>query len=256
MLLLYVYFFFFLMIRRPPRSTRTDTLFPYTTLFRSVRSSIEGGSSLYESLAKHPVQFDELYQNLVHAGETAGVLETVLDTIASYKENIEALKGKIKKALFYPATVIAVAILVSAVLLVFVVPQFQNVFASFGADLPAFTMMIIRASDFMIAYWWLVLFIAGGTIGGLIFLKNRSLAFQHFLDRAILKLPVVGQIMHNSAIARFARTLAVTFQAGVPLVEALDIVAGATGNTVYETADKPIRDDVPDRKSNRLNSRH
>lgn len=213
-------------------------------LYTDIRTSIEGGSSLHESLSKHPVQFDELYRNLVHAGETAGVLETVLDTIASYKENIEALKGKIKKALFYPATVVAVAILVSAVLLVFVVPQFQNVFASFGADLPAFTKMIIGASDFMIAYWWLVAFVAGGTIGGLIFVKKRSLAFQHFLDRLILKLPVIGQIMHNSAIARFARTLAVTFAAGVPLVEALDIVAGATGNTVYETAVKRIRDDV------------
>jgi type IV pilus assembly protein PilC len=213
-------------------------------LYTDIRSSIEGGSSLHESLSKHPVQFDELYRNLVHAGETAGVLETVLDTIASYKENIEALKGKIKKALFYPATVVAVAILVSAVLLVFVVPQFQNVFASFGADLPAFTKMIIGASDFMIAYWWLMMIVAGGAIGGLIFLKKRSLAFQHFLDRLILKLPVIGQIMHNSAIARFSRTLAVTFAAGVPLVEALDIVAGATGNTVYETAVKRIRDDV------------
>src|SRR5690606_15859447 len=213
-------------------------------LYTDIRSSIEGGSSLHESLGKHPVQFDELYRNLVHAGETAGVLETVLDTIASYKENIESLKGKIKKALFYPATVIAVAILVSAILLIFVVPQFQNVFASFGADLPAFTKMIIAASDFMIAWWWAVLFVVGGTIGGLIYIKNRSLKVQHFLDRAILKLPVVGQIMHNSAIARFARTLAVTFQAGVPLVEALDIVSGATGNTVYEQAVKRIRDDV------------
>ena len=213
-------------------------------LYTDIRTSIEGGSSLHESLGKHPVQFDELYRNLVHAGETAGVLETVLDTIASYKENIESLKGKIKKALFYPATVIAVAILVSAILLIFVVPQFQNVFASFGADLPAFTKMIIAASDFMIAWWWAVLFVVGGTIGGLIYIKNRSLKVQHFLDRAILKLPVVGQIMHNSAIARFARTLAVTFQAGVPLVEALDIVSGATGNTVYEQAVKRIRDDV------------
>ena len=209
-----------------------------------IRAEVEGGGSLFEALSEHPVQFDELYTNLVAAGETAGVLETVLETIASYKENIETLKGKIKKALFYPATVIAVAILVSAVLLVFVVPQFQNVFASFGADLPAFTMMIVNASDFMIAYWWLVLLIVGGTGFGLIALKKRSLAFQHFLDRAILKMPVIGQIMHNSAIARFARTLAVTFQAGVPLVEALDIVAGATGNTVYETAVHRIRDDV------------
>lgn len=213
-------------------------------LYNDIRASIEGGSSLHESLGRHPVQFDELYRNLVHAGETAGVLETVLDTIANYKENIEALKGKIKKALFYPATVVAVAILVSAVLLIFVVPQFENVFKSFGADLPAFTMMIIGASRFIIAYWWLVLFVVVGTIGGFIFLKKRSLAFQHFLDRLILKLPVIGQIMHNSAIARFSRTLAVTFAAGVPLVEALDIVAGATGNTVYETAVKRIRDDV------------
>ena len=213
-------------------------------LYNSIRAEIEGGASLYEALGKHPVQFDELYRNLVKAGETAGVLETVLDTIASYKENIEALKGKIKKALFYPATVIAVAILVSAILLVFVVPQFQNVFASFGADLPAFTLMIIAASDFMIAYWWLVLFVVIGTGTAFVFFKKRSLAFAHLLDRLILKIPVVGQIMHNSAIARFARTLAVTFQAGVPLVEALDIVSGATGNTVYETAVKRIRDDV------------
>ncbi len=213
-------------------------------LFNDVRASIEGGSSLHEALGRHPVHFDELYRNLVHAGETAGVLETVLDTIANYKENTEALKGKIKKALFYPATVIAVAILVSAVLLVFVVPQFQNVFQSFGADLPAFTMMIIAASDFMIGYWWLVLFTVGGIGYGFVFFKKRSLAFQHFLDRAILKLPVIGQIMHNAAIARFARTLAVTFQAGVPLVEALDIVAGATGNSVYEQAVNRVRNDV------------
>ena len=213
-------------------------------LYTDIRSSIEGGSSLHEALGRHPVQFDELYRNLVHAGETAGVLETVLDTIASYKENIETLKGKIKKALFYPATVIAVAILVSAILLIFVVPQFQNVFASFGADLPAFTKMIIAASDFMIAYWWLVLFAVGGVGFAFVFAKKRSPAFAHFLDRVILKLPVVGQIMHNSAIARFARTLAVTFQAGVPLVEALDIVAGATGNQVYENAVHRVRDDV------------
>ena len=213
-------------------------------LYNDIRAEIEGGSSLYEALGKHPVQFDELYRNLVKAGEAAGVLETVLDTIASYKENIESLKGKIKKALFYPATVIAVAILVSAILLIFVVPQFQNVFASFGADLPAFTKMIIAASDFMISYWWLVLFIVVGVGTGFVFLKKRSLAFAHFLDRLILRLPVIGQIMHNSAIARFSRTLAVTFQAGVPLVEALDIVSGATGNTVYETAVKRIRDDV------------
>ena len=213
-------------------------------LVNGLRAEIESGSSIHEAMGKFPVQFDELYRNLVHAGESAGVLETVLDTIATYKENTETLKGKIKKALFYPATVVAVAILVSAVLLIFVVPQFQNVFASFGADLPAFTQMIVGASDFMLSYWWLILFGVIGTGFTFSYFKKRSLAFQHFLDRAILKLPVVGQIMHNSAIARFARTLAVTFQAGVPLVEALDIVSGATGNTVYETAVKRIRDDV------------
>jgi len=213
-------------------------------LFTALRTDIEGGASVYEALGKHPVQFDELYRNLVKAGESAGVMETVLDTIATYKENIESLKGKIKKALFYPATVIVVAILVSAILLIFVVPQFQQVFASFGADLPAFTKMIIAASDFMIGYWWLMLALVVGAGFSFVFFKKRSLAFAHFLDRAMLKIPVVGQILHNSAIARFARTLAVTFKAGVPLVEALDIVAGATGNTVYETAVKRIRDDV------------
>jgi type IV pilus assembly protein PilC len=213
-------------------------------LFTALRTDIEGGSSVYEALGKHPVQFDELYRNLVKAGESAGVLETVLDTIASYKENIESLKGKIKKALFYPATVIAVAILVSAILLIFVVPQFQQVFKSFGADLPAFTKMIIAASDFMIGYWWLVLGIVVGIGWSFVFFKKRSLAFAHFLDRMMLRLPIIGQILHNSAIARFARTLAVTFKAGVPLVEALDIVAGATGSTVYEKAVHRIRDDV------------
>src|SRR6476469_8662257 len=214
------------------------------TLINALRSDIESGASLYESLGKHPIYFDQLYRNLVKAGESAGVLETVLDTIASYKENIENLKGKIKKALFYPATVIAVAILVSAILLIFVVPQFQQVFQSFGADLPAFTKMIIAASDFMIGFWWLILGIVLGTGFGLIALKKRSQGFADFLDRTMLKIPVVGQILHNSAIARFARTLAVTFKAGVPLVEALDIVAGATGSTVYEKAVRRIRDDV------------
>ncbi|MBU8975548.1 MULTISPECIES: type II secretion system F family protein [unclassified Lysobacter] len=215
-----------------------------TTMLNSIRSDLESGSSLYESLSKHPVQFDELYRNLVKAGEGAGVLETVLDTVATYKENIEALKGKIKKAMFYPAAVVAVALIVSSILLVFVVPQFESVFKSFGADLPAFTKMVISMSDFMVAYWWLVLMIVVGTIVAFVMAKNRSVAFSRFLDRMILKLPVVGQILHNSAVARFSRTLAVTFKAGVPLVEALDIVAGATGNVVYEDAVRNIRDDV------------
>ncbi|MGY0652263.1 type II secretion system F family protein [Luteimonas sp. A537] len=210
----------------------------------SLRLDLEGGMSIYEAMSKHPVQFDELYRNLVKAGEGAGVLETVLETIATYKENIETLKGKIKKALFYPATVVAVALLVSAILLVYVVPQFESVFAGFGTDLPAFTQLIVGASRFMVKWWWMILLVTVVTILGTIFIFKRSPAFQHLCDRLILKVPVIGQIMHNSAIARFARTLATTFQAGVPLVEALDIVAGATGNTVYEKATHEIKNDV------------
>ncbi|MES5814288.1 type II secretion system F family protein [Pseudoxanthomonas sp. Soil82] len=209
-----------------------------------IRSDIEGGSSMYEAISKHPVQFDELFRNLVRAGEGAGVLETVLDTIASYKENIEALKGKIKKALFYPAMTVAVAIIVSAILLIFVVPQFEAVFRDFGADLPAFTKLIVAASDFLVSYWYLILGLIVGGFFTFFFFYKRSPAFQHFLDRAILRVPVIGPIIHNSAIARFARTTAVTFKAGVPLVEALESVAGATGNTVYEKAVLRIRDDV------------
>lgn len=210
----------------------------------TIRTDIEGGSSLYEAISMHPVQFDELYRNLVRAGEGAGVLETVLDTIANYKENIEALKGKIKKALFYPTMVIAVALIVSGILLIFVVPQFEEVFAGFGAELPAFTQMIVSASRFMVAWWWLILMIIGGAIVGFVMAYKRSPKMQHTMDRLILKVPVIGQIMHNSSIARFARTTAVTFKAGVPLVEALGIVAGATGNKVYEEAVLRMRDDV------------
>ncbi|UNK56531.1 type II secretion system F family protein [Pseudoxanthomonas daejeonensis] len=209
-----------------------------------IRTDIEGGSSMYEAINKHPVQFDELYRNLVKVGESSGVLETVLDTIASYKENLEALKGKIKKAMFYPLMTVAVAVIVSAILLIFVVPQFEATFQGFGAELPAFTQLIVNASRFMVAYWWAILLIVVGSFFAFFFFYKRSLAFQHFLDRMILKIPVIGQIMHNSAIARFARTTAVTFKAGVPLVEALESVAGATGNTVYEKAVYRIRDDV------------
>lgn len=213
-------------------------------LVGTIRSDLEGGSSLYEAISKHPVQFDELYRNLVRAGEGAGVLETVLDTIANYQENIEALKGKIKKALFYPAMVIAVAILVSSVLLVWVVPQFEDIFKSFGTDLPVFTQMIVAASRFMVGWWWAILLLVIVVIGGTTFLYKRTPQMQHALDRLILKVPVIGQIMHNSAVARFARTTAVTFKAGVPLVEALGIVAGATGNKTYEDAVLRMRDDV------------
>ena len=213
-------------------------------LVNTIRADVESGSSLSEALGKHPVQFDELFRNLVRAGESAGVLETVLDTVATYKENLEALKGKIKKAMFYPAMVVAVALIVSAILLVFVVPMFEEVFAGFGAELPAFTQLVIGLSDFMVAWWWLVLLAVVGTAVAFMMALRRSPQFQYFLDRLLLKLPVLGQIMHNSAIARFARTLAVTFKAGVPLVEGLDTVAGATGNIVYEKAVHRVRDDV------------
>lgn len=215
-----------------------------STMVNDLRLSIESGSSIYEALSRHPVQFDELYRNLVRAGESAGVLEEVLETIATYKENTEALKGKIKKAMFYPIMVLAVALIVCAVLLVFVVPQFEAVFKDFGADLPAFTQMIVNLSRFLVSWWWLI---AGILIAAAILTLmayKRSPAMQHGLDRLILKIPVVGQIMHNAAVARFARTLAVSFRAGVPLVEALDSVAGATGNRVYTDAVKRIRDDV------------
>ncbi|GGZ51455.1 type II secretion system protein F [Lysobacter xinjiangensis] len=213
-------------------------------LINAIRSDIQGGMSFSEALTKHPVQFDELYRNLVRAGETAGVLDTVLDTIATYKENLEALKGKIKKAMFYPAMVVAVALIVSAVLLIFVVPQFEDVFKSFGAELPAFTQMVVNLSRFMVSWWWVIFLALVGSVVGLIAFYKRSEALQHTVDRVVLKVPVIGQIMNNSAIARFARTLGVTFRAGVPLVEALDIVAGATGNRVYTDAVRRIRDDV------------
>ena len=214
------------------------------TMLDDIRASIEGGSTLHEALGKHPLYFDLLYLNLVKAGESAGVLDTVLETIANYKENIEALKGKIKKAMFYPIMVLALALLISAGLLMFVVPQFEEVFKGFGADLPAFTKMLVSLSKWMVSYWWLLFGIIGLSIFAFIQAKKRSKSFGFFLDRMILKLPVIGEIMHNSAIARFARTLAITFKAGVPLVEALDIVAGATGNIVYEKAVFQIRDDV------------
>ncbi len=210
----------------------------------AIKTDIEGGSALNEALGAYPVQFDELFRNLVRAGESAGVLDTVLDTVATYKENIESIKGKIKKAMFYPAGVLAVAVIVSTILLIFVIPQFETVFANFGAELPAFTQMLVGASRFMVANWWLVLLIIVGSIVGFVMAYKRSTKLQHFVGRVLLKLPVVGEILRQSAISRFARTLGVTFRAGVPLVEALDSVAGATGSIIYNEGVKRIRDDV------------
>jgi type IV pilus assembly protein PilC len=214
------------------------------TVVDKIRGDVESGSSLYEALSEYPVQFDELYTNLVKAGEAAGVLDTILDNIASHKERIESIKGKIKKALYYPAAVIAVAIIVSSILLIYVIPQFEGVFKSFGADLPAFTKMVVNASHFMQQFGIYVLLAIVAAIVAIIMVKKRSEKFAHFIDRTMLKLPVVGGILEQAAIARFCRTLAITFAAGVPLVDALKIVSGATGNRVYDIAAARIREDV------------
>ena len=213
-------------------------------LVNSVKQDIEGGGSIYEALSQHPVEFDELYRNLVRAGESSGVLETVLETIANYKESVESIKGKIKKALFYPTAVIAVAIIVCGVLMVFVVPTFKETFVSFGADLPAFTSLVFGISDQFVKWWWLIAIIAAGAFAAFMFFYKRSIPLQHFIDRLLLKIPVIGKVLNDSAIARFSRTLAVTFRAGVPLVEALENVAGATGNTVYQKAVMRMKEDV------------
>lgn len=214
------------------------------TMVDKIRAEIESGSSLFEALNEYPVQFDELYTNLVKAGESAGVLDTILDDIATHKERIESIKGKIKKALYYPAAVIAVAIIVSAILLIYVIPQFEGIFQSFGADLPAFTKMVVNASRYLRANGIYILLglIAGVT--ALIMAKKRSTKFAHWIDRASLKIPIVGGILEQAAIARFCRTLAITFAAGVPLVDALQIVSGATGNSVFDNAASKIREDV------------
>ncbi len=216
----------------------------FKNMLTDVKTTIEGGASLHEALGRYPVQFDELYRNLVKAGESAGVLDSVLDTVATYKERTESIKSKIKKAMFYPAMVLIVAFLVSMILLLFVVPVFQQVFSNAGAALPAPTQVVVAASKFMQSYWWLILLIIIGSVVAIVMAKARSLKFAHFLDRVVLKLPVIGKIMRESAIARFARTLGVTFHAGVPLVEALDAVSGATGSVVYGEAVKQMRDDI------------
>jgi type IV pilus assembly protein PilC len=213
-------------------------------LILAIKSDVEGGTALADALAKHPLHFDDLFVSLVAAGEQAGALETLLDKIATYKEKTEAIKKKIKKALFYPAAVVVVAIVVTAILMIFVIPEFESLFQGFGADLPAFTRFVIDISKFVQSTGWLLLIGAVGGIWGLIEAKKRNRSVQHFFDRAMLKLPVVGSILHKSAIARYARTLSTTFAAGVPLVEALTSVAGATGNIVYESAVNRMRDEV------------
>lgn len=216
----------------------------FAQMIKALRDDVSGGNAFSEALKAYPVQFNELYRNLVKAGEGAGVLDTVLDTLATYLERIQALKGKIKKALFYPAGVLAVGLVVSLVLLMYVIPQFKTTFASFGADLPAFTQLYVSLSDFMLGNWWWMLGVVLAAGFAFVFAYKASTNLQRTVDRLGLKVPVVGQILHMSAISRFARTLALTFKAGVPLVEALDTVAGATGSINYDEAVAKIRDDV------------
>lgn len=213
-------------------------------LVLGIKAEIEGGHSLSEALRAYPLYFDDLFCNLIAAGEASGSLETMLDRIATYKEKAESLKRKIKKALFYPAAVIVVALVVTGILLIYVVPQFQALFKGFGADLPLFTRMVISLSDFVQAWWWAFLFgiIAFLSIFSYYFRRRKSV--RDAVDRFVLKIPIIGKILHNAAIARFARTLAITFAAGVPLVEGLTSVAGATGNVVYSNAVMRIKEEV------------
>src|SRR5882757_4492146 len=213
-------------------------------LVLDIKNNIEGGSTLHESLAKHPLYFDDLFVNLVESGEHAGALETLLDKIATYKEKTEALKKKIKKALFYPIAVLVVAVIVSVILLIFVIPQFESLFKGFGADLPAFTQMVVNMSKFMQHQGWVVGVVAGGGIYGFMYFHKRSRNMRRFLDRMALKFPIIGPILVKSAIARFAQTLSTMFAAGVPLVEAMQSVAGATGNIVYEEGTLRMKDEV------------
>lgn len=210
----------------------------------SIKADIEGGDTLSEGLRKQPLYFDDLFCSLVDAGEQAGVLETLLDKIATYKEKAESIKKKVKKALTYPIAVIVVAFVVTAVLLIFVVPVFEDLFQSFGADLPAFTKWVIGLSEWAQEWWWAVIGSIIAIIKTFSFFKKRSAKFRHFIDKTLLKIPVIGDILNQSALARFARTLSTMSAAGVPLVDALESVAGACGNIVYYDAVLKIRDDV------------
>ncbi|WP_024668375.1 type II secretion system F family protein [Pseudomonas syringae] len=214
------------------------------TLVDSLKQEVSAGNSFATALRRKPEYFDELFCNLVDAGEQAGALESLLDRVASYKEKTEKLKAKIKKAMTYPAAVLIVAVIVSGILLIKVVPQFQSIFASFGADLPAFTLMVIGLSD-IVQKWWLIIVIAFfATIFMLKRAYKKSQNFRDALDRFLLKLPIIGPLIFKSSVARYARTLATTFAAGVPLVEALDSVAGATGNVVFKNAVNRVKQDV------------
>ena len=216
----------------------------FSRLMMDVKSRIEAGSSLADAFRQYPAQFDNLYCNLVAAGESSGMIDAILDRLATYKEKILALKSKIKSALFYPSAVVAVAIIVVWVIMIFVIPAFKDVFSSFGASLPAPTQFVIDLSDVVVKWWWLAFLAIGGTLFGMSVLFKRSETFRYTMDRLILKFPVIGDILEKATVARWSRTLATMFAAGVPLVESLDAVAGAAGNSVYATATKRIQTDV------------
>lgn len=214
------------------------------TLVNDVKQDVASGHSFATSLRQKPQYFDDLFCNLVDAGEQAGALESLLDRVATYKEKTESLKAKIKKAMTYPIAVVVVAVIVTGILLLKVVPQFQEIFAGFGAQLPAFTMMVIGLSQIVQDYWWMLI---GGIIFAVIAFKRAyrtSERFRNWLDRLLLKIPIIGPLLYKSAVARYARTLSTTFAAGVPLVEALDSVAGATGNVVFKNAVQKVKQDV------------
>ncbi|MDO6746897.1 type II secretion system F family protein [Gilvimarinus sp. 1_MG-2023] len=213
-------------------------------LINKIRDDVASGTGFAPALRNHPRYFDDLFCNLVEAGEQSGALETMLDRIATYKEKTEALKSKIKKALTYPIAVVVVAVIVTAILLIKVVPQFAETFSSFGADLPAFTLFVLSLSELAQAYWLYALFGAVGLFFALKELKLRSSKFSYFIDRYMLKVPIVGDILYQSIMARFARTLSTTFAAGVPLIDALNSVAGAAGNRLYSDAILRVREEV------------
>lgn len=213
-------------------------------LLLDIKADVETGSSLSQAFRKYPLQFDVLYCNLVAAGEQAGILDTLLDRLATYKEKILAIKSKIKSALFYPIAVIVVAFVITAVIMIFVIPAFKDVFKSFGADLPAPTLVVIAISDFFVAYWWAIFGSIGAALYSFLESWKRSEKVQMAMDRLLLRVPIFGEIVRKSVIARWTRTLATMFAAGVPLVESLDSVGGAAGNYVYKLATKQIQSEV------------
>jgi type IV pilus assembly protein PilC len=213
-------------------------------LLYDIKSDVETGSSLEIAFRKFPLYFDDLYCNLIGAGEAAGILDTLLERLATYKEKIQAIKGKIKSALFYPVSILVVAFVITAVIMIFVIPAFKELFSSFGADLPAPTLVVMAMSDFFVAWWWLVFSIVGAVIYAFFYFWKRNKQMQRIIDAWMLKLPIFGAIVRKATIARWSRTLATMFAAGVPLVEAFDSVAGAAGNAVYFDATKVIQREV------------